>query len=84
MKEILDLKKKERLFIEKNIADIDREELKETYKVDDKTLDKIIQDGAHEGSLILIIARSSADASADESSDNFLKKICFSLIFSLF
>ena len=34
--------------------------------------------------LILIIARSSADASADESSDNFLKKICFSLIFSLF
>ena len=42
MKEILDLKKKERLFIEKNIADVDREELKETYKVDDKTLDKII------------------------------------------
>ena len=55
MKEILDLKKKERLFIEKNIADIDREELKETYKVDDKTLDKIIQDGAHEGSPYITI-----------------------------
>ena len=55
MKEILDLKKKERLFIEKNIADINREELKETYKVDDKTLDKIIQDGAHEGSPYITI-----------------------------
>ena len=55
MKEILDLKKKERLFIEKNIADVDREELKETYKVDDKTLDKIIQDGAHEGSPYITI-----------------------------
>ena len=34
--------------------------------------------------LILIIARASADASADESTDKFLKNLCFSLFFVTF